>query len=298
MVALSCVIDTLRAANDEIDQHYYRWTLIGDQTTSVASSSDITLQTIPNDQLEEFDTLIICGGDGSHLFNNRSALNWLAGAGRTGRKIGSISDGAYVAAAAGLFDRCRSTIHWKCQNAYRERFPQIDVRMSILEVEGNRFSCAGGTASLDLMLKFVSDDLGKGVAGRIADNYFHDVIRGDDCVQHMTSAFRFAIKDKRLSDALLCMEANLEEPIPITEVASIVGISHRQIHRIFERHLKVSPAQHYRAMRLVRAEGLLKQSSLSISEIANGCGFQSSSHLSKFFKAQYELTPARYRSSR
>ena len=167
-----------------------------------------------------------------------------------------------------------------------------------MEVDGNRFSCAGGTASLDLMLKFVSNDLGAEIAGRIADNYFHDVIRGDDQVQHMTSAFRFASKDKRLSDALLSMENNLENPLEISEIARRIDVSHRQLDRIFLRNLNTTPGSHYRGMRLIRAEGLIKQTELSIGEIAIGCGFQSSSHLSKFFKKQFGVTPSQHRNQR
>ena len=298
LVALSCVIDTLRAANVDHGGPYYRWTLIGHNTNSVASSSGIAMSCSSHEQIDKYQTLIICGGDLSHLYSERAALLWLSQQSRTGAVLGSISDGAYVAAAAGLFDKCRSTIHWKCQSAYRERFPRLDVRMSILEVDGNRFSCAGGTASLDLMLKFVADDLGGDVASRIADNYFHDVIRGDDQVQHMTSAFRYAAKDSRLSQALLLMEENLEDPLEVSDIAAQLDLSHRQLDRIFQDHLRTSPSAHYRSLRLLRADGLLKQSELNIGEIALGCGFQSASHLSRHFKRQFGMTPSAYRRSR
>lgn len=209
--------------------------------------------------------------------------------------IGALSDGAYVVAGAGLFKKVRSTIHWKCQGGYRERYPDLDVRTSILEVDGNRFSCAGGTASLDLMLRFVSDELGPEIVGRIADNYFHDVIRGDNQVQHMTSAFRFAARNKTLSDALLIMEERLENPVPLHELADRLGVSHRQLGRLFQRFLETSPSLHYREMRLTRASALLKQTGMSITEIALGCGFQSASQLSRHFRTRYGETPRDHR---
>ena len=123
LVSMSCIIDTLRAANAESGQSFYKWTLTGYQTTHVRSSSGIDLPCIQTDEVEMPDVIVICGGDRSHLFDNKNALKWLSSHGRSRKLIGSISDGAYIAAAAGLFNNCRSTIHWKCQSAYRERYP-------------------------------------------------------------------------------------------------------------------------------------------------------------------------------
>lgn len=295
LVALSCAIDVLRAANIEAEQEVFRWQLLGDDCELVSSSSGIGLSCHPIAKTQEFETIVICGGERSHLFRSKPVDNWLKDQARGGTRMGSISDGAYIAAHVGLFNKCRSTIHWKCQSAYRELFPLLDIRMSILEVDGDRFSCAGGTASLDLMLHFVSKQLGESIAGRIADNYFHDVIRGDEQVQHMTSALRFAARNKTLSEALVIMEKNLEDPVQVEQIATRLNISHRQLDRIFKGHLKTSPSKHYRELRLLRATGLLKQTDLSIGEIALGCGFQSSSHLTKFFKARFNTTPSQYR---
>ena len=241
--------------------------------------------------------MALCGGERSHLYAHAGVDNWLRAEARKDRMVGSISDGAYVAARAGLFDRVPSTIHWKCLSAYRELYPTLDIRSSIFEVSERRFSCAGGTASLVLMLHFVSRTLDDHIAGRIADNYFHDVIRGDDQVQQMASAFRFAARNSQLSKALHLMEANLEEPLSIGEIADEVHQSHRQLDRLFRKYLNASPAEHYRDLRLHRASGLLKQSGLSITEIAQSCGFHSASHLSKFFVRKFNITPGQHRRS-
>lgn len=297
LIALSSAIDVLRSANVEIQNTEFHWELLGDSGESVESSSGIVLPCTTIDVSNKFDVVAVCGGERSHLFRSRKTENWLKDQARKGALMGSISDGAYVVAKVGLFDNSRSTIHWKCQSAYRELYPDLDVQMSIIEVDGKRFSCAGGTASLDLMLNFVATKLGKDIAGRVADNYFHDVIRGDDQVQHMTSALRFATRNKTLSDALILMESELETPISIAVIARKLNVSHRQLDRIFRSHLHTTPSKHYRGIRLLRATGLLKQTNLPISEIALSCGFQSSSHLTKFFKLKYEMTPYQYRIS-
>ena len=302
LVALSCAIDALRAANVELAKDLFSWHVSGSdpdhpQASKVTSSSGLSIDTVPTAQLPDCDIIAVCGGERSHLFRCQRSEVWLRQQARLGKVIGSISDAAYVVADLGLFDNCRSTIHWKCQLAYRERHPNLDVRPSMLEIDGNRFSCAGGTASLDLMLKFIVASAGEQVAGKIADNYFHDVIRGDgdDQVQHMTSVFRFAGREKLLSDALLLMESHLEEPLSIAEIAQRLNTTPRQLDRLFGRHMAASPSAFYRDLRLTRASGLLKQSMLSVSEIAVGCGFHSASHLSRYFQKKYGETPLRHR---
>ncbi len=294
-MALSCAIDVLRAANTGQQDKSYQWTLFSETGGPVDSSSGLELNTTSISDPTDMGLLAICGGERTHLFTSNVVINWLKQLDRKGVRLGTISDGGYLLAEAGLFDNHRSTIHWKCQTAYRERFPHLDVRVSILEIDGQRFSCAGGTASLDLFLGLLRPQIGDESVARIADNYFHDVIRGDNQVQHLTSAFRFAGRNKVLSDALLLMEGNLEAPLSIGQIGIAIGTSTRQLDRVFRRHLNTSPSQHYREMRLLRASELLKQTSISVTEIAAGCGFQSASHLSRYFKSRFGETPLEHR---
>ncbi len=295
LVALSCAIDALRAANIEAGKALFYWTMVAEKPGRTTSSSGIAIDCVGVDGIGAVDLAAVCGGERSHLFSSANVGSWLKLQARRNVKIGSISDAAYVLADIGLFNSCRSTIHWKCQSAYRERFPDLDIRTSILEIDGNRFSCAGGTASLDLMLHFVAPAIGTEAVGRIADNYFHDVIRDEDQLQPMTGGFRYAARNKIVSGALFIMEAELEVPSPISQIARKFKVSHRQLNRLFHRYLGTSAGSHYRDMRLARTASLLRQTNLKIGEIALCCGFQSSSHLSKFFKKKYSTTPLKHR---
>ncbi len=297
LVALSCAIDALRAANAEADRALFQWTLAAESVGEIASSSGISIACIDVQETGSVDVVSVCGGDRSHLFASNKIDTWLKSRGRGITMIGSISDGAYVVAQAGLFDTVRSTIHWKCQSPYRERFPDLDVRTSIMEIDKNRFSCAGGTASLDLMLYFIAREMDNGIVGKIADNFFHDVVRNEEQLQPVTGGYRFAARNRTVSDALLIMEAELETPSPISNIAERLNVSHRQLDRLFKRYLETSPGQYYRDIRLARAAGLLRQTGLSVGEIALGCGFQSSSHLSRHFKARFGATPHQHRIS-
>ena len=299
MLALACAIDALRSANVECGRIAYKLQLLHadphGSTGEVSSSSAIPIPTELIATNDSFDVIAVCGGERSHDYFSKNLDRWLRQFASRSTIIGSISDGAFVVAKSGLFDKCRSTIHWKCLDAYRERHPQFDIRASIMELDGNRFSCAGGTASLDLMLNFILRDLGPEIVTRIADNYFHDTVREESQAQHLATAFRLAGRNPLLSKCLLMMENNLEKPFSIAKMAKTLGTSHRQLDRLFNKHLKTSPAEYYRLLRLARGASLLLQTGLPVSEVAVGCGFQSSSHFSLHFKEQYEATPGQYR---
>ncbi len=301
LLALSCAVDTLRAANQVLGRTAYVWRLtadVGDAPAgnSVPSSSLIRLPAAPLANVNPApDLMAVVGGERSHDYNSTALAGSLIHAAGRGAHIGSISDGAFPVAAAGLFDGHRSTIHWKCLDAYRERFPYLDIRTSIFEIDRNRFSCAGGTTSLDLMLTFVMETHGTGTASLVAENYVHDRIRGTAQEQHVTAAIRMAGQNRHVAEAVLLMERHLEDPLSVDRIAGALGISARQLARLFRSRLGRSPGQFYLDLRVDRAASLLRQTSMSVSEIAVGCGFQSASHLGRYLKRRHGTTPGQWR---
>ncbi len=303
LLALSSAIDVLRAANLEARGNAYQWTLIGEGSDCVESSSGLSLdcQRLPKlfrrDMADTATTVVVCGGDTVKLEVDEGIILWLKSLANLNLKVGSVSDGAFVVAQSGLFDQHRSTIHWKCLDDYRAQFPQLDIRASILEMDENRFSCAGGTASLDLFLQFVLQDLGTDVVAKIADNYFHDTLRDSSISQNVADAYRFASKSRVLAEALRIMSQHLEQPLSIADIAKESGATHRSLDRLFARYLALSPSKYYRRLRLNRAANLLLQTSLPITDIAVASGFGTASHLGLHFKQAYQLTPKQFRQS-
>ena len=296
LVSLACAVDALRGANQVLKEPGYNWHCVSAEGGFVSSSSGLALETGKiNRGNSQGETIVLCGGNSSHNYKSTRLEGWLHDRAKAGHRIGSVSDGSFVLAEAGLFDQVASTIHWKCFDAYRERFPYLEIKPSIMEISRNRFSCAGGTASLDLMLHFIREDYGPDITSQVAENYFHDTIRDGSREQHLTNAFRMGSRNPVLAQALLLMENHLEARIAISDIAEIIGISRRQLDRIFKRELKRSPLSFYRDLRLTRASGLLLQTGMSVTEIAVACGFQSASHLGRYFQEQFSLTPGAYR---
>ncbi|MEM9668788.1 MAG: GlxA family transcriptional regulator [Pseudomonadota bacterium] len=299
LLALASAIDGLRAANVVLERKGYIWGIFSAHNDAALgqASCGLSLQSRPLIEAADADVLVVCGGDQSHNFENPALTNILRAAKKRGAKIGALSEASFILAAAGLFNGRRSTIHWKCQHAYRERFPDLDIRSSLFEIDGPVFSCVGGTSALDLILNMVIADHGADVASLVAENYHHDAIRTQDQRQKMSTVLKHAGSSPDLIRALYLMEANIEEPLSIQILCQRLSLSNRHLDRVFKRYLGAGPQAFYRKIRLERAAQLLSQTSLTVSSIAVACGFSSSSHLSKFFHRDYGVAPMAYRTA-
>lgn len=301
LLALACAVDVLRAANRDAGEAVYDWRLVSVRGGAVQSSSGLPMQTesiapISGERTAQRRSVFaVCGGDTLQYNDSVELIQALRRIARRNVFMGSISDGAFLLASAGLFSGYRSTIHWKCLDAYRARFPELAIQASILEIDRNRFSCAGGTASLDLFLQFVLRDFGSERVASIADNYFHDTVRDSSIDQDVAHAYRYANLSSVLAESLRIMSMNLEQPLSISDIAERSGTTHRSLDRLFARHIGHSPAQYLRMLRLNRAANLLLQTGMPISEVALSSGFSSASHLGLHFKVAYNMTPRQFR---
>jgi len=106
------------------------------------------------------------------------------------------------------------------------------------------------------------------------------------------------VRHPKLSLVIKKMEANIEDPISPALLASEVGMSTRQLERLFRRYMNRSPKRYYMELRLQKARNLLMQTDMSVINVALACGFTSPSHFSKCYRAQYQTTPYRERGVR
>ena len=294
LLALSASVEALRAANAVSGHPLYRWSLVAPAPGRVASSSGLALDAGALADAGDAAVVAVCGGDRSHTYANRELQRWLRGVARRGATVGALSDASYVVADAGLFDDVRSTIHWHCLDSYRERFPRLDIRASVLELDRRRFSCAGGTSALDLMLTLIQQRHGQDLAAAVADNFIHDHIREAGSTQ-ISAVFQLRRHSRRLAEAARLMTDHIESPLPVRDIARHVDLSGRQLDRLFQQHLGVAPSRYYRGLRLERARHLLIQTGLPIAEIAAATGFASSAHLARCFRQTHGDSPRAYR---
>ncbi len=296
MLAFTAAVEPLRVANVFNGETLYEWRVLTPDGGPMASSNgiEVNAQGSPADPTQ-FDSVVVCGGLDAHRFQDKAALGWLRRQARQGARVGAISDGTHVLAAAGLLEGYACTIHWQCQTSLKEMHPELDVHSELYCLDRNRFTCAGGTASLDMMLHLIEEDHGNHLALQVAEQFLHERIRGLEDEQRMTLRQRVGVGHPKLIEAVRHMENNLEEPLSTAELASLAEISVRQLERLCQKYLGCTPRAHYVELRLQRAHWLLTHSSLSVTEVGLACGFVSASHFAKRYRERFKQTPQRTR---
>ena len=129
------------------------------------------------------------------------------------------------------------------------------------------------------------------VTTAVSEQFIHDRIREPHDHQRMGLRARLGISHTKLIAAISEMEANPEYPLRPSELAQKVGLSTRQLERLFRSYLQCTPTRYYLKLRLERARHLLKQTSMSVFDVALACGFVSASHFSKCYREFYGHAP-------
>ncbi|EPX79055.1 Transcriptional regulator [Litoreibacter arenae DSM 19593] len=295
MLSFAGAVDALRIANRMVPDSY-EWLLAGEGGDTISCSSGISYKLdMDLDEVLRDDTIILCGGTHVQEATTKRLLNWLRREARRGVVIGALCTAPYALARAGLLDGKRATIHWENQDSFTEEFEDVELTKSVFVVDGNRMTTAGGTSSIDLMLKIIASDLGEDVASMVADQQIYSSIRTDQDQQRLSIPTRIGVRHPKLSRVIQMMEINVEEPISPSLLAKEVGMSTRQLERLFRRYLNRSPKRYYMEIRLQKARNLLMQTDMSVINVALACGFASPSHFSKCYRAHYDTTPYRER---
>lgn len=298
LLSFASAMDALRIANRMSDQRLYDWILLGDGGKTVSCSAGTSFQ-LDNDliELKRDDIIMLCGGIDVQANTSKKLLSWIRRETRKGLAIGGLCTAAYVMAKAGILDGKRATIHWENQDSFNEEFTDIELTKSVFIVDGNRMTTAGGTSSIDLMLKIIADDHGEELANAVADQMIYSSIRTDQDTQRLSVPTRIGVRHPKLSIVIQMMEENIEEPISPSLLAKDVSMSTRQLERLFRRYLNRSPKRYYMELRLQKARNLLMQTDMSVINVALACGFASPSHFSKCYRSHYQKTPYRERGS-
>ena len=298
MLSFASAIEPLRIANRMAGQRLYTWSLAGEagaQGEVTCSNGAAFRLDMGLADLQREDTLLVCGGIDVQRATTKGIINWLRREARRGVAMGGLCTGAYALAKAGLLDGRKATIHWENQDGFSEEFEEVKLTKSVFVLDGNRMTTAGGTASLDLMLKLIAADHGEDLANTVADQLIYSAIRTDQDTQRLSIPTRIGVRHPKLSQVIQMMEAAIEEPISPADLAEDVGMSTRQLERLFRRYLNRSPKRYYMELRLQKARNLLMQTDMSVINVALACGFASPSHFSKCYRSHYNTTPYRER---
>ncbi|MBU1332570.1 MAG: GlxA family transcriptional regulator [Gammaproteobacteria bacterium] len=298
MMGLMSAIEPLRVAN-RFRGELYRWHLLSQDGTAVAASNGMSLNVDAGlEPAQPMEALFVVAGFEPLASYDQRLAHWLQRREPELKVLGGIDTGSFVLAEAGLFQRQRLTLHWEAIDAFRERYPNLEVTQELFEIDGRRITSAGGTSSLDLMLSLIAQAHGEALAVQVSEQFVVSRIRTRQDHQRMQVASRYDLHNKKLVRVIGEMERHSEQPLPCEALAERVGITMRQLERLFRHHLHSTPSAFYLGLRLDKARQLLRQSDLSVLEVSLACGFDSASYFSRCYRKHFAASPSQDRHER
>ncbi|MFJ4443542.1 GlxA family transcriptional regulator [Pseudomonas sp. NPDC089422] len=294
-IGLASAVETLRMANLAARHPLYRTVLIAASPEPVVASNG--MRVLPDHSIADapaLDALFVVGAnpiDRSRA-GTRPLIDWLRQLARQRLPLGGICTGSYLLAKAELLNGYRCTIHWEDLQTLQEHFPDIVISSQLFELDRDRFTCSGGVAAMDMMLQLVARQAGgQDIAAKAAELLLCDRVRGERERQRVPLRTLLGSAQPKLSQVVAIMEANLEEPLGLDELASLNEVTVRQLERLFHKYLQRTPSQYYLELRLSRARELLLRSDVQVREVALACGFSSPAHFSKSYSRFFGLSP-------
>lgn len=289
---VGAIVDPLAAANRLGGQRYYDIQLASLDGAPVALTSGSRLPVdIALPLLFHCQALIVASD--AYLPGDEEALilPQLARLQRFGVAFGSTRGGTGWLAHARLLEERRVAVHWDEMSLYRERFPNLIHCSSLYEIDADRFTASSSQVVLDMMLFVIAQQISPELADNIARQQGLERIRPGHEKQTVPAESRISQHPIKLTEALQVMEANIEEPLTSDEIAGCVGISRRQLERLFKQTLNTLPSKYYQVLRLERSRQLIVRTQKSIVQIGLSCGFSSGSHFATAYRAHFAVTP-------
>ena len=292
IISFAATIDPLRLANQLSGQTLYEWHFYGPADQTVTCSTGMRFQpTRRMNDTESIDRMLVVGGIGAQQESETYLNDWLQNLVRNGISLGATSTGSLLLAEAGVLEGKTCTVHWEERDQLTELYPDLNVSEELYEIDGNLMTCSGGLSGLDMILQLITIRHGESLAHRVAEHCIHPNIRPAHDKQRMKLQLRQHGSHPRLTQALELMREHIQPVLSCEQISDRVGLSTRQLERLFRQHLNSSPTNYYMSLRLEFARQQLKSTRLPIQTVAKKAGFTSTSYFSRCYKKQFGLTP-------
>lgn len=296
VLSLSTALETMRIANQLNRETLFEWRLASEGGKPVRSSlgGDFPVDMGLID-LRGSEIVLVCGGADIRAASGRPVLEWLRRQARRGVAAGGLCTATYTLAKAGLLEGHKATIHWENQASFGEEFPDISLSATPYVIDGNRYSTAGGTSAIDLILKLIETRQGATLADKVAEQMIYSSIRLLQDGTRISLPHRTAIRHPKILTVIGIMEKNIENPVSPKLFASRIGVSSRQMERLFRKCTGLSPNKYYMQLRLAKARTLLLQTDMTVIDVGLACGFSSASYFARRYRAHFGEKPNRMR---
>jgi len=298
--AFAMFVDTLRLASDELDRSgrvLADWQVLGSTRHLITSSCGV--QVAPTSDFvdpSQFNYIVVVGG----LLNverpvDNETVAYLKQADAKKVPLIGVCTGSFILAEAGLMQRHQICVSWLHYQAFRERFPDLQVRSDrLFNLDRLRGSCAGGSSAADMAASIVRKSISKDAERNALEVLQIERARTALDIQPRRP-LEIECNDDRLKAVLIVMERHIESIVSIPKLAASVGISRRQMERLFQEKTGRSPGQAYKELRMHRARTLILQSKAPLIEVALEVGFENAAHFARVFKKTFGQTPTQLR---
>ncbi len=285
-------MEPLRAANELAGRNLYEiWNIPAQGARATASCGAIIPANAHVGERVGYDLVLVVASNDSEEAKQPRLLDWLRQLARQKIVVGGLAAGPLMLARAGLLRGREMTLHWALNEAFEERYPDVTVAAQLFVVDADRVTCAGGTAPVDLMLAVIDTQHGKAFAQQVSDWWSHVHAREAKTPQRSGHAIRYQTHNMRVISAITLMENHVTDPLDLPQLAAAVGVSERQLNRLFNQFMSEKTMAFYRKLRLKRSYQLLSQTAVPIRDIMIATGFVSPSHFSRLFKQEFNQTP-------
>ena len=296
MATLITMIEPLRVANYLAPEPLYQWEILSPDGTEIPASNGLSITAQPlDDRNRRGETIFALASWGAEDYANRELFAWLRRQSRDGARLCAVELGCYLLARAGLLTGRPLATHWSWAPGFQERYPDIPLVEQLYTLGDGILTCAGGMGGVDLMLRLIADRHGEGMAGEVADQILTPPIRPPTAPQRRTLGQGTDQFPPILRRAIALIEANIADPLTVPDLADSLGLSQRQLERLFHKGLGCSVVQFGTLVRLQHARVLLIATKLSVREIATATGFNALSHFASAFRKCFARRPSDYR---
>ena len=295
MACLTSMIEPLRAANEIAGKTAFGWTLISEDGQRVQASANVWFD--PDQDLKScdgLDQLFLLSGPSSKFANPTSSNGVLRKLARHGVVLGAISGGVFPLARSGLLDGHTASVHWCYEAAFATEFPLLTATQDVIMFDRRRLTASGAAAAFDLSLNLISEAFSPNVATEVACWFQHPLVRGQGVTQRRPTFAAESTNDMLppiVREAVEIFANHIEDPVNIADVADEIGISVRQLERMFQKTTGNSPHGYYKSLRMHKARQLLLYSKDTMVQIAISVGYTSSSSMSKSYVEVFGVHP-------
>jgi transcriptional regulator GlxA family with amidase domain len=272
---------------------------IGAREIRLSCGTSIVTRELASLRPQPSDTVLVAGGADAGIAAMIAApalTAWLGRAARVVRRIGSVCDGAFIVAHAGLLDGRIVATHWLSCDRMTRRYPRVRVdREAIFVHDGRVWTSAGVSTGIDMTLAMVEEDHGRQLADSVAAHLVLYVRRPGFQSQFSEALVAQTSSSDPLGPVVMWVRANLRAPIDVAKLARCAGMSVRSLHRHCLEVIDTTPAKLVEKLRVEHARTLLTTTELGTKTIAARCGFGSAARMARAFDRTLGVAPTAYR---